>query len=572
MSRVSSVAQNPLSRYWETFFRGAPSLRRLQPSALGAVLYLHRGSAHSPQPTSFVVHLLVPRLSKVLIANRGEIAVRIIRACQEMGIGAVSVYSDADAGALHAALADEAVRIGPPPPPQSYLRGDVILQAAIDRGCDAVHPGYGFLSENAGFADAVTAAGLTFIGPSGDAMRAMGSKIASREAMQRAGVPVVPGYHPTGDEPGLQNAELATAAARMGFPLLVKASAGGGGKGMRVVEESSAFLDELASARREAQNAFGDPTIYLENLIERPRHVEFQVLADHHGHVLHLFERECSIQRRHQKIIEETPSLALTADLRHQMGAAAIAAARAVQYTNAGTIEFLIAPDGAFYFLEMNTRLQVEHPITEEVTGIDLVKAQIRIAVGEPLSWRQEDLSQRGHAVECRIYAEDPARGFLPSTGKVLLASEPVGPGVRVDAGVTTGDEVSIHYDPMIAKLICTGQDRADAVRKMDWALSHYVILGPTTNIPFLRAIVQHPAFAAGDLSTDFIDRHLAGWSPQPPPISDAALIAAALADMMGEGALPSGGSLLAADTDDPFSPWSTADSYRLGTKPGHSK
>ncbi len=514
----------------------------------------------------------MPRLSKVLIANRGEIAVRIIRACQEMGIGAVSVYSDADAGALHAALADEAVRIGPPPPPQSYLRGDVILQAAIDRGCDAVHPGYGFLSENAGFADAVTAAGLTFIGPSGDAMRAMGSKIASREAMQRAGVPVVPGYHPTGDEPGLQNAELATAAARMGFPLLVKASAGGGGKGMRVVEESSGFLDELASARREAQNAFGDPTIYLENLIERPRHVEFQVLADHHGHVLHLFERECSIQRRHQKIIEETPSLALTADLRHQMGAAAIAAARAVQYTNAGTIEFLIAPDGAFYFLEMNTRLQVEHPITEEVTGIDLVKAQIRIAVGEPLSWRQEDLSQRGHAVECRIYAEDPARGFLPSTGKVLLASEPVGPGVRVDAGVTTGDEVSIHYDPMIAKLICTGQDRADAVRKMDWALSHYVILGPTTNIPFLRAIVQHPAFAAGDLSTDFIDRHLAGWSPQPPPISDAALIAAALADMMGEGALPSGGSLLAADTDDPFSPWSTADSYRLGTKPGHSK
>jgi len=295
------------------------------------------------------------------------------------------------------------------------------------------------------------------------------------------------------------------------------------------------------------------------------------VLADHYGHVLHLFERECSIQRRHQKIIEETPSLALTADLRRRMGAAATAAARAVQYTNAGTIEFLITPDGAFYFLEMNTRLQVEHPITEEVTGIDLVKAQIRIAAGEPLLWRQEDLSQRGHAIECRIYAEDPAKGFLPSTGRVLLASEPVGPGVRVDAGVTTGDEVSIHYDPMIAKLICTGQDRTDAVRKMDWALSHYVILGPTTNIPFLRAIVQHPAFAAGDLSTDFIERHLAGWSPQPPPVPDAALIAVALADMMGEGVTPSSGSQLGADSGDPFSPWTSTDSFRLGTTLRHS-
>ncbi len=510
-------------------------------------------------------------LRKVLIANRGEIAVRIIRACQEMGIATVAVYADADAGALHTALAGEAVRIGPPPPLQSYLRSDLILQAALERGCDAIHPGYGFLSENASFADAVSTAGLTFIGPSSAAMRAMGSKIASREAMQRAGVPVVPGYHPTHANTAAQNRELAQAAAAIGYPLLVKASAGGGGKGMRVVQEPSRLPEELESARREAQNAFGDATVYLEKLIEHPRHVEFQVLADHHGCVLHLFERECSIQRRHQKIIEETPSLALTPELRQRMGVAAVAAAQAVHYTNAGTVEFLLDPDGAFYFLEMNTRLQVEHPITEVVTGIDLVKAQIRIAAGEPLPWRQQDLAQRGHAIECRVYAEDPAQGFLPSTGRVLLAAEPVGPGVRVDAGVTTGDDVSIHYDPMIAKLICAGEDRADAVRKADWALSHYVILGPTTNIPFLRAVIQHPAFAAGDLSTDFIERHLAAWSPQPPPVPDAALIAAALADLMGEGA---GGALRAhaqVEAGAPINPWSTTDSFRLGTPSGHS-
>ncbi len=504
---------------------------------------------------------------KILIANRGEIAVRLIRSCQEMGIRTVAVFSEADAAALHTSLADEAICIGPPPPPQSYLRGDAIIQAALAHGCDAIHPGYGFLSENAAFAEAVTAAGVTFIGPTGAAMRAMGSKIASREVMQRASVPVVPGYHPGGGNLEEQAAELGAAAHRLGFPLLIKATAGGGGKGMRIVHAPQDFLPELESARREAQNAFGDPTVYLEKLIIQPRHIEFQVLADHHGHTVHLFERECSIQRRHQKIIEETPSPALTPDLRARMGAAAVAAAQAVSYTNAGTIEFLLDASGHFYFLEMNTRLQVEHPITEEVTGIDLVKAQIRIAAGEPLPWRQEQLGQRGHAIEARIYAEDPAHNFLPSIGKVLRAVEPAGPGVRVDAGVTTGDEVSIYYDPMIAKLICRGENRIDAVRRLDWALSHYTILGITTNIPFLRAVVQHPAFVAGDLSTDFIERHLAGWSPAAAPVPDEALIAAALADLMGEGRSSGAmaGPPAASASGDPYNPWGFADSFRLG-------
>jgi len=504
----------------------------------------------------------MPSFNKILIANRGEIAVRVIRACQEMGIRTVGVYSEADASALHTVLADESVPLGPPPPPESYLRADLILQAALDRGCNAIHPGYGFLSENAAFADAVRAAGLTFIGPSGDAMRAMGSKIASREIMKRAGVPVVPGYHPRSQEPGGQVTELLGAAKEFGYPLLVKATAGGGGKGMRIVERSQDLRASIESAQREALNAFGDPTIYLEKRLARPRHIEFQVLADQHGNTIHLFERECSIQRRYQKIVEETPSPLLTPELRTMMGTAAVAAARAVDYTNAGTIEFLLNEDGEFFFLEMNTRLQVEHPITEQVTGIDLVKTQINIATGESLPWRQGDVGQRRHAIECRVYAEDPANDFMPSIGPVLLAEEPVGPGVRVDAGISTGDDVSIYYDPMIAKLICLGENRADAVRKMDWALSHYIILGITTNIPFLRAIVQHPAFAAGELSTDFVERYLSGWSPEPPPVSDEALIAAALADMMGDGATV---AVATSAHSDPNSPWQTLDSFRVG-------
>ncbi|MEZ4768882.1 MAG: acetyl-CoA carboxylase biotin carboxylase subunit [Caldilineales bacterium] len=502
---------------------------------------------------------------KILIANRGEVAVRIIRSCQELGIRTVAVYSDADDNALHTMLADEAVRIGPAPPAQSYLCGDCILEQAVRLGCDALHPGYGFLSENADFAEAVMQAGLTWIGPDPAAMRTMGSKTSARTAMQAAGVPVVPGYQ------GSQiDAELLAAAEQLGFPLLVKATAGGGGKGMRIVAEPADLPAALASARREARNAFGDDRIYLEKLIPGPRHIEFQVFGDRHGNAVHLFERECSIQRRHQKIIEETPSPFLNATLRRQMGEAALAAVRAVGYVNAGTLEFLVDPaTRSFYFLEMNTRLQVEHPITEQVTGVDLVKLQLRVAAGEAIPFRQEDLGQRRHAVECRIYAEDPANDFLPSIGKVLRAVEPVGPGVRVDAGITTGDEITIHYDPMIAKLIALGEDRADALRKMDWALQHYVILGVTTNIPFLRAVVTSDAFRRADVTTNFVDRYFAGWRPADEPPPDLVLAAAALADLLDSTpAAPGFAADGGAGQADPFSPWRQISGFRTGTQP----
>ncbi|MFZ2359901.1 MAG: acetyl-CoA carboxylase biotin carboxylase subunit [Anaerolineae bacterium] len=499
---------------------------------------------------------------KILIANRGEVAVRIIRACQEMGIRTVAVYSDADADALHTMLADESLRIGPPPPSQSYLCGDCILEAARRLECDAIHPGYGFLSENADFAEAVQGAGLTWIGPSPAAMRAMGSKTSARAAMQAAGVPIVPGYQASQDD-----ADLLAAAAQIGFPVLVKATAGGGGKGMRIVDDPAELPAALASARREAANAFGDGRIYLERLIRSPRHIEFQVFGDHHGNAIHLFERECSIQRRHQKIVEETPSPLLDADLRRRMGEAAVAAVRAVGYINAGTLEFLVDPaDRSFYFLEMNTRLQVEHPITEQVTGVDLVKLQLQVAAGQPIPFTQEQVGQRRHAIECRVYAEDPANGFLPSVGKVLRAVEPVGPGVRVDAGVTTGDEVTVHYDPMIAKLIVLGEDRADAVRKMDWALSHYVLLGLVTNIPFLRALIAHEVFRRGEAATDFVDNYFAAWQPPADDPPDLVLAAAALAELL-EGAtvgvtpVAVGGKA----QGDPYSPWQHVGAYRVG-------
>ena len=498
--------------------------------------------------------------TKLLIANRGEIAVRIIRACQEMGIATVAVYSEADAGSLHVALADAAVPIGPPAPAQSYLGGDKIIRAALDHGCQAIHPGYGFLSENAAFADAVAAAGLTFVGPSGDAMRALGSKTAARSLMQAAGVPVVPGY-----QASQADADLIAAAETIGYPLLVKATAGGGGKGMRTVRDAAHLPHALESARREALNAFGDDRIYLEKLIEHPHHIEFQVFGDSHGNAVHLFERECSVQRRHQKIIEEAPSPLLDADLRRRMGEAAVAAVRAAGYTNAGTLEFLVDGHHNFYFLEMNTRLQVEHPITELVTGIDLVKLQLRVAAGEPLPFTQADLSQRGHAVECRIYAEDPANGFLPAIGKVLLAVEPTGPGVRVDAGVTTGDEVTLHYDPMIAKLIVLGENRADAVGKMQWALRHYVILGDViTNIPFLADVLAHPRFVAGDTTTDFVDNDFANWQPPTGDPPDLALAAAALAEVFGEPATAGAAGAMPGDGD-PYSPWNGARAFRMG-------
>ncbi len=500
--------------------------------------------------------------SKILVANRGEIAVRVIRTCQELGIRTVAVYSEADATALHTVLADEAVLIGPPQPTESYLRGDRIVEVALETRCDAVHPGYGFLSENADFAEAVEAAGLVFIGPPPAAIRAMGDKVKARALMAEAGVPVVPGYEGEGSLD-----DFLAAARDLGYPVLVKAAAGGGGKGMRVVEREADLPAAIETARREAQGAFGDPRVYLEKYLPRPRHVEFQVLADQHGNVVHLFERECSVQRRHQKIIEETPSPLLDDDLRQRMGEAAVAAARAVGYVNAGTVEFLVDEERHFYFLEMNTRLQVEHPITELVVGVDLVKAQINVAAGKPLPFSQADLRQRGHAIECRVYAEDPANNFLPATGRVLRAVEPVGPWVRVDAGVTTGDTVTHHYDPMIAKLIVWGEHRLDALRKMAWALDHYIVLGVTTNIPFLRDIVRHEAFRRGEVTTDFVERHFADWRLPDEPVPDEVLIAAALADLFEATASISADGGAPTGSGDPFSPWNQADGFRVGQR-----
>jgi acetyl-CoA carboxylase biotin carboxylase subunit len=492
---------------------------------------------------------------KILIANRGEIAVRVARTCRRLGIATVAVYSEADAGAYHTREADETVLIGPASPAQSYLRGDRIIEAALERGAQAIHPGYGFLSENADFAQAVREAGLVFIGPDAEAIAQMGSKTAARALMEAAGVPVVPGYQAGGSE-----VEFADAAASIGYPVLVKAAAGGGGKGMRVVEQPSELGDALGSARREARNAFGDDTVFLEKYVTEPRHVEFQVLADAQGNTVHLFERDCSIQRRHQKVIEETPSPIVTPALRARMGEAAVAAARAVNYRNAGTVEFIVDAQGNFYFLEMNTRLQVEHPVTEMVTGLDLVELQLRVAAGEPLPWTQDDLAQHGHAIECRVYAEDPANNFLPSTGPVLLADEPV--GARVDAGVRTGDEVTIHYDPMISKVIVHADTRDDAIRRMQWALGHYTLLGLTTNLAFLRALLDHPAFQRGEATTHFIDQHMGNLEAPPSPPPDDALIALALHDLLAQRRAD---EPLRLASGDPYNPWQLADGFRMG-------
>ncbi len=500
-------------------------------------------------------------INKVLIANRGEVAVRIIHACRELGIQTALVYSEADARSIPVYMADQAVLIGPPPPSESYLRTDRIVEAALSTGCDAVHPGFGFLSENADFAAAVQAAGLTFIGPDPDAIRAMGLKTAALALVRQAGVPTLPGY-----EGGSAEDDYRRAAQDIGYPVLVKATAGGGGKGMRIVRAESDLDDAIQSARREAEKAFADNRVFLEKYIENARHIEFQVFGDRHGNVVHLFERECSIQRRHQKIVEETPSPYLDADLQARMGAAAVQAAKAVHYVNAGTIEFIVDVDsGRFYFLEMNTRLQVEHPVTELVTGLDLVKLQIRVASGEPLPFRQEDLSQRGHAIECRVYAEDPANGFLPATGKILRAVEPQGPGIRVDTGVGTGDEITIHYDPMIAKLIVYGPNREDAIRRMDTALERYVILGLTTNVRFLRDVVNHPDFREGKATTALIERQFADWRPPQAPVPDEALIAAALGEMLGGTALSANGQSGVSTGGDVYSPWLRTDGFRIG-------
>jgi acetyl-CoA carboxylase biotin carboxylase subunit len=494
-------------------------------------------------------------LDKLLIANRGEIAARIMRACQELGIRTVAIYSEADARALHVRAADEAIPIGPPPPQESYLRGDRIVAAAQSVGAQAIHPGFGFLSENADFAEAVREAGLIFIGPSSEAIRSMGSKTRARAVMQLAGVPIVPGY-----EGGL-DADFGEAAGTIGYPVLVKAAAGGGGKGMRIVRVPADLSGAIDSAQREAEKAFGDPTIFLEKYVEHAHHVEFQVFGDMHGNVVHLFERDCSTQRRHQKIIEETPSPLLDDELRQRMGEAAVTAAQAVAYHNAGTIEFIVDPQTReFYFLEMNTRLQVEHPITEMITGLDLVKLQIKVALGEPLPFAQGHITARGHAIECRVYAEDAANGFLPASGPVLLAKFPLMPGVRVDTGIESGDEVSIHYDPMIAKIIAYGQDRADAIRKMDTALRNTIILGVTTNVRFLRDVLAHPTFQRGEITTNFIERELATWQPDASDKLDLALIAAALNDAQSMTAAPTTNSQ-PLTTD----PWQIGDGFRIG-------
>ena len=447
------------------------------------------------------------RIHKVLVANRGEIARRILRTLRRLGIAGAAVYSDADTGAPHVLDADEAVRIGLAPSLESYLDIDRILGAACAVGADAVHPGYGFLAENAEFAARCADAGLVFIGPPVEAIRQMGSKVAAREIMAKAGVPIVPGLSGA----GLDDKGLVKEAKRLGLPLLIKASAGGGGKGMRLVREAAALPDALAAARREAQRAFGDDTLLIERYFDAPRHVELQVFGDAHGNVVHLFERECSIQRRFQKIIEEAPSVAVDAALRARMGAAAVAAASAIGYTGAGTVEFLLDRDGQFYFLEVNTRLQVEHPVTEAITGLDLVELQVRIAEGEPLPFRQQDLRIEGHAVEARLYAEDPTADFLPAIGRVVLWQPAALPGVRYDSGVEVGSDVSVHYDPLLAKIVAHGATRAEACARLIEALRRLGVAGLTTNRDFLLAVLAHPAFAAGEIDTHFIDRHLAG-------------------------------------------------------------
>jgi acetyl-CoA carboxylase, biotin carboxylase subunit len=471
-------------------------------------------------------------IRRVLVANRGEIAVRVMRTCKERGLETVAVYSDVDRLAPHVQAADYAVAIGPAPASQSYLVIDKILDACRSSGADAVHPGYGFLSENEDFADACIAAGITFIGPSAEAMRKMGSKTEARKTVSAAGTPVVPGDNgPTGD--GFPDAPLALAAAKkIGFPVLIKAAAGGGGKGMRLVAAEGEFVAAFDGARREATSAFGDGTVYLEKAIIRPRHIEIQVFGDAHGNLVHLGERDCSIQRRHQKVIEESPSPVITAEVRAKMGAAAVAAARAVNYVGAGTCEFLLdQASGGFYFLEMNTRLQVEHPVTEMIYALDLVSWQLDVAEGKPLPLTQPELDarRRGHAIECRIYAEDPVK-FLPSPGKITHLQVPDGPYVRNDSGCYEGAEIPVHYDPMISKLVVWGEDRRTAVARMTRALGEYVVRGIETNLPFHRRCFRHSAFIEGDYDTSFIARNAAELHPRASGGElDAAIVAAVL-------------------------------------------
>ncbi len=447
-------------------------------------------------------------MQKILVANRGEIALRVMRTAKKMGLRTVAVYSEADRNAPHVRYADEAVCLGPPPSGQSYLRGDLIIEAAKKLGVDGIHPGYGFLSENAAFAEAVEAAGITFVGPSPHSIRAMGSKLAAKDAVKGYGIPMVPGT----DE-AIADVEKAKVIARgVGFPILIKASAGGGGKGMRIVEREQDLGEQMARAVSEAQSAFGDGSVFIEKYISSPRHIEIQVLADQSGNTVHLFERECSIQRRHQKVVEEAPSSVLTPEIRSAMGAAAVQVAQACQYTGAGTVEFLVDDRLNFYFLEMNTRLQVEHPVTEWITGLDLVEQQIRIARGEQLSFTQEDLKIKGHAVELRVYAEDPLNQFLPSIGNLKVYQKPEGPYIRIDDGYEQGMEIPIYYDPLIAKLVVWGENRTVALERMIRAIEGYRIEGVATTLPFGRFVCEHPAFTGGQFDTKFVEQY---FSPE---------------------------------------------------------
>lgn len=495
--------------------------------------------------------------SKLLIANRGEIARRIARTARRLGIATVAVYSDADAKALHVLEAEEAWHIGPAPAEESYLRIERLIEVARASGAEAIHPGYGFLSENAAFAEACAAAGLVFVGPPPEAIRAMGSKSEAKSIMERAAVPLVPGYHGRDQEPAL----LAEEAARIGFPVLIKAAAGGGGKGMRVVSHPEALPAALESAKREAAGAFGDDQLLIEKYLQCPRHIEVQVFADSYGEVVHLFDRDCSLQRRHQKVVEEAPAPALDPEVREAMAEAAVAAAQAIGYVGAGTVEFIFA-EGAFYFMEMNTRLQVEHPVTEMITGLDLVEWQLRVAAGERLPARQEEILARGHAIEVRLYAEDPQRGFLPSSGCLdHLAFPEEGEGLRIDSGVRSGDEISPYYDPMIAKLIAWGEDRAAALNRLRAALRGIEIAGPATNLLLLQRISQHPAFLEGAIDTEFIARHSEVLlAPDQAPRRDL-LAVACLAEVERRREET---RKRAAVSPDPWSPWWRSDGWRL--------
>jgi len=500
------------------------------------------------------------KITKLLVANRGEIALRVLRSAKEMGLQTVAIYSEADRNALHVRYADEAVCVGPPASKDSYLRGDKILDVCRQLGVDAIHPGYGFLSENAEFARMVKEAGIIFVGPSPEAMNVMGDKLSAKQAVKAYNIPLVPGT----DEAIADVEEAKRIASTVGFPILIKASAGGGGKGMRIVNDAAEFEEQMQLAINEAVSAFGDGAVFIEKFVTGPRHIEIQVLGDEHGNIVHLFERECSIQRRHQKVIEEAPSSVLTPELRAEMGRCAVDVARACNYTGAGTVEFLLDDKHNFYFLEMNTRLQVEHPVTEQITGLDLVKEQIRVAEGHPLPFTQDELTITGHALELRVYAEDPANNFLPDIGTLTTYVRPQGPGVRVDDGFEQGMDIPIYYDPMIAKLVTFGKDRPEAIERMLRAIDEYQITGIETTLPFGRYVLQHPAFVSGNFDTNFIRDHFtpADLTPAATDPNIAKVAAVLTAMLMAEKKAP-----VVTASDAPAATGSTWKRNRLGAR-----